>query len=149
MPSITDLKKTSKSNKLFEKKEYRPWGIEDSAPPLNKDNQAKQIEEKIEDIELEKTWRCLYGAKRILLELILKNIEETHKDHVITEAITTNQLASASSLPINTIKTSLQKLKQHNLIINYETKPGKGGFARYQIPKNIYEYFVKKFSSNP
>lgn len=167
MPSITDLKNIKKTNKVFKKKEYRPWNSEDDKKVAtsisriieSKDEVipiSKTTKNKVEtisnvnfiDIELEKTWRCLYGAKKILLELILKNIEEIHDNYVITSAITTNQLISDSSLPANTIKTSLQQLKHDTLVLNYETKPGKGGFARYKISKNVYEYFIEKFSSS-
>jgi hypothetical protein len=156
MPSITDFKNIKKTNKVFKKKEYRPWGIEEEiiTPPSkiiksennNLSSKTTQIPSSSIDIELEKTWRCLYGAKRTLLEIIIKNIEEEHDSYVITKAITVNQLFLASSVPVNTIKTSLQQLKQNFLISNYETKPGRGGFARYKISKNVYEYFIKKFS---
>ena len=166
MPSITDFKNTKKINKLFEKKEYRPWstvGEKKSSPPSsekirskNNSHHSEEIEENLQilpnnsptNAELDKTWRCLYGAKKTLLEIIINNIEENYDSYVITSAITTNQLLLESSLPINTIKTSLQQLKHNLLISNYETKPGIGGFARYKISKDVYKYFSKKFSSN-
>ena len=167
MPSITDFKNTKKINKLFEKKEYRPWGTvgekksyttssEKIRSENNKSHHSEEIEGNLQilpnnsstDSELDKTWRCLYGAKKTLLEIIINNIEENYDNYVITSAITTNQLLLESSLPINTIKTSLQQLKHNLLISNYETKPGIGGFARYKISKDIYKYFSKKFSSN-
>ena len=139
MPSIKDLK--NKKNKIFEKKDYRPW--------TEKGDSIKSNEEIIIDTtELEKIWRGLYGAKKIILNIILNNIEEDYNDYLVTNAITTNKLVNESSLPINTIKSALHQLKQNNIILNYENKPGKGGFARYQIPKNIYEYFINKYSSD-
>ena len=165
MPSITDLKNTKKINKIFRKKDYRPWNIqEEKQSPLtpsekieSKNNNilsSEQIESNLQilttacstDIELNKTWRCLYGAKKILLKIIIKNIEEDCGSYVITSAITTSQLFQDSAIPINTIKTSLQQLKHSLLISNYETKPGIGGFARYKISKDVYEYFIEKFS---
>ena len=167
MPSITDFKNTKKINKLFKKKEYRPWGTvsekkssTSSSEKIRSGNNNSHYTEEIEgnlqilpntsftDAELDKTWRCLYGAKKTLLEIIINNIEENCDSYVITSAITTNQLLLESSLPVNTIKTSLQQLKHSLLISNYETKPGIGGFARYKISKDVYKYFVKKFSSN-
>ena len=139
MPSIKDLK--NKKNKIFEKKDYRPW--------TEKGDSIKSNEEIIIDTtELEKIWRGLYGAKKIILNIILNNIEEDYNDYLVTNAITTNKLVNESSLPINTIKSALHQLKQNNIILNYENKPGKGGFARYQIPKNIYGYFINKYSSD-
>jgi hypothetical protein len=164
MPSITDLKNIKKTNKIFKKKEYRPWAGEEENKPTNKIIESKEKSsvsldklknnkeiiqhEHFLEIDLEKTWRCLYGAKKTILGIILTHIEETQNEYVITNAITTNQLILDSSLPANTIKTTLQQLKQDYLIVNHETKPGKGGFARYKISKNVYEYFVAKFSSN-
>ena len=151
MPSITDLKNIKKPNKVFEKKEYRPWD-EKNDIPLSKSNPLKVNKESNVDnsspVELEKIWRGLYGAKKTLLKIILQNIEETHDSYIVTKAITISQLLTASSLPVNTIKAALQLLKHSDLISNYETKPGKGGFARYQVPKRVYEYFIEKYSSN-
>jgi hypothetical protein len=151
MPSITDLKSTNKKNKIFKKKEYRPWGDKNSDPIL--ENEVVNIEKELNvnsfnSAELEKIWRGLYGAKKIILNIILQNIEETQENILITKAITIKALLSDSSLPINTIKSALQQLKSSNLISNHETKPGKGGFARYQVPKKIYEYFTKKYTSD-
>ncbi|MDG1437293.1 MAG: hypothetical protein P8P83_05910 [Rickettsiaceae bacterium] len=167
MPSITDFKNTKRINKLFKKKEYRPWGTvgekqstTSSSKTIQSENNnslyTEEIESKLQilpstsstDAELDKTWRCLYGAKKTLLEIIINNIEENCDSYVITSAITTNQLLLESALPVNTIKTSLQQLKHNLLISNYETKPGIGGFARYKISKDVYEYFIKKFSLN-
>lgn len=151
MPSITDLKNIQKPNKVFEKKEYRPWDDKNDIPIL-KSKPLKVNEESNVDnstpVELEKVWRGLYGAKKTLLKIIIENIEETHDSHIITRAITISHLMTTSSLPVNTIKSSLQLLKHSDLISNYETKPGKGGFARYKVPKKVYEYFIEKYSSN-
>lgn len=153
MPSITDLKNIKKTNKLFQKKEYRPWSHENKnetsiTKTIEKSQKKISLQSNFTDTDLEKIWRRLYGAKKTLLEIILNNIEEKHDHFVITKAIMVSQLVTNSSLPTNTIKTSLQQLKQDMLILNYERKPGKGGFARYKIPKNIYNYFINKFSSS-
>lgn len=160
MPSIIDFKNIKKTNKVFKKKEYRPWGVEEELiSPLSKTikSENKNPSPKTTktpscssstDIELDKIWRCLYGAKRTILEIIIKSIDEEHDNYVVTKAITVNQLFLTSSVPVNTIKTSLQQLKHTFLISNYETKPGRGGFARYKISKNVYQYFIEKFSSD-
>ena len=150
MPSITDLKSIKKTNKIFKKQEYRPWDEKDI--PVSKNEPLKRDKElnvdNINSVELEKIWRGLYGAKKTLLKIILQNTEETHDGYIITKAITISQLMTNSSLPANTIKSALQLLKHSNLISNYETKPGKGGFARYKVPTKVYEYFVERYSTN-
>jgi hypothetical protein len=145
MPSIKDM---DKLNKNFKKKEYRPWSKkenETSSVSL-KDNKSQLNNDTKED-ELEKIWRYLYGSKKIILEYLIQNINETKNEYVVTSPITTNQLNVDSSLPENTIKASIQQLKGSSLISNYETKPGKGGFARYKISIEIYKFLVEKFSS--
>ena len=151
MPSITNLKNIKPTSKLFEKKEYRPWSEKNQ--PLELSNKILNIEKKsltyeTDPSKLEKIWRGLYGAKKSLLGILLNSIEETHENHLITGVITTNQLVSDSALPVNTIKASIQQLKLDALISSYETKPGKGGFARYKVPKDIYKYFVEKYIPN-
>jgi len=150
MPLITDLKSIKKTNKIFKKQEYRPWDKKDI--PVSKNEPLKRDKElnvdNINSVELEKIWRGLYGAKKTLLKIILQNTEETHDGYIITKAITISQLMTNSSLPANTIKSALQLLKHSDLISNYETKPGKGGFARYKVPTKVYEYFVERYSTN-
>lgn len=148
MPSITDLKNIKKTNRVFEKKEYRPWDNKNDAPKLDSNLNKDSTIDNNSPTELEKVWRGLYGAKKTLLNIILQNIEEKHDSYLITQTITISQLMTISSLPANTIKSALQLLKNNNLISNYENKPGKGGFARYKISKNIYEYFTQKYSSS-
>ena len=145
MPSITDLKNIKKPNKVFEKKEYRPWDDKNDIPIL-RDNPLKINEKSNVDslthVELEKVWRGLYGAKKTLLKIIVESIEERHDSYLITRVITISQLMASSSLPANTIKSALQLLKHSDLISNYETKPGKGGFARYKVSKKVYEFEI-------
>lgn len=150
MPLITDLKSIKKTNKVFKKQEYRPWDEKDIL--ISKNESLKSDKElnvdNINSVELEKIWRGLYGAKKTLLKIILQNTEEIHDGYIVTKAITISQLMTNSSLPANTIKSALQLLKNSYLILNYETKPGKGGFARYKIPTKVYEYFVERYSTN-
>ncbi len=163
MPSIKDLKSHPKPNKMFKKKEYRPWDenktnnsieeitIEKKAQTLVSTEPKTKKEPKEGtpiNNDLEKIWRGLYGAKKTIFEIILRNIEENHENYIVTNAITADLLSSSSSLPPNTIKATIQQLKYNLLIENYETKPGKGGVARYKISKEIYKYFGNKFSSS-
>lgn len=161
MPSITDLKKLKKT-KIFEKKEYRPWD-EKSAISLSQNtnnsvlkNENLEVNTKLKDhntdnlnsVNLEKVWRYLYGAKKVIFEQILKNIEETHEQHVITYPLTTPEIATDTLLPQNTIRSATQRLKKEGLIFFHEKKTGKGGFARYSIPLDVYKFFIKKFSQD-
>ena len=148
MPSIKDLDNIKKPNKTFEKKGYRPWDIKNDTLQNESSNNYSQIsvESNVESFDLEKIWRYLYGAKKDVFSEILKNIEEIHDSHVITHSLTANQLTSNTSLPQNTIRAAIQRLKKDGLLFYYEKKPGKGGFARYLIPVHIYNYFTEKFS---
>lgn len=160
MPSINDFKEAKKNSSLFKKKDYRPWN-EDVQLPHNK-NDSKEIKKtsknnsKVEEIithelnslDLERIWRHLYGAKKILLEQVINNIEEKNQAYYITFSLSTKQLEKTTSLPANTIRSNFQRLKKEGLIFFYERKPGIGGFARYKIPKSLYEFFSKKFSTN-
>ena len=156
MPSITDLKNTKKTNKTFQKEEYRPWEKNNkiSSAKENKEDALSESKKNnintvsnTNDIDLEKFWRGLYGANKAVLELLVQDIEETYDEYVITNSITINKLILECSLPPSTIRSSLQNLKRESIISSHETKRGRGGFARYKISKNTYKYFIEKFSS--
>lgn len=161
MPAITDFTKTKKINKKFQKKEYRPWDIAVNDPNekaiiieqdkiLNTTTSLSNEEAAQEtpfNIDLNMQWRRLFGAKKQLLVYILKNIEEVNQNEVITQIITLEQLTQDLKIPINTIKGSLAQLKKHNLIKNEDAKPGRGGYARYKIPKKIFLFIEEKLKT--
>jgi hypothetical protein len=97
---------------------------------------------------LEKEFRGLFGAQKIILQHLLTLGEERIDEYVITKSISMDEFALACQLPPNTIKTMLQKLKHKNLILRYENKPGRGGYARYRIIKIVYDFFVEKYFHN-
>jgi hypothetical protein len=151
MPSITDIKNIKKPSRLFEKREYRPWSDSSDSSTLGISQNINKpvIEPNVHTpYELEKIWRYLYGAKKVLLKEVINNIEEKCSDHVITSALNARQLSTNTSLPINTIRSAVQRLKQDGIIFYYEKKPGRGGFARYLIPVAIHSFFQKKFSQD-
>lgn len=149
MPSINELKNIKKTSNLFKKKDYRPWT--ESTQLLKKEELIEDIKIKKTEydskipLDLEKIWRHLYGAKKIILEQIINNIEEKNKDYCITYPLNTSQLEKITSLPANTIRSNFQRLKKEGLILFYERKPGVGGFARYQISYSLYNFFSEKF----
>ena len=174
MPLITDLLHKKEGSKLFQKKTYRPWDDElimsssqinindDSSEALasedknidaSKENDidttiaADQL--KINQIscqDLEKEFRGLFGAQKIILQYVLKLIEDRLTEYVITKSISMDEFTIECNLPPNTIKTMLQKLKHKNLLETHEYKPGRGGYSRYKIPNDVYNFFTKRYS---
>lgn len=154
MPSINDIKQPNKKSNIFIKKDFRPWTEntqssqeEESIEKTQKSSITTSI--KVSNIEdcssLDKIWRHLYGAKKLILEQIINSIEEKNKDYCITYPLSTKQLEEITSLPVNTIRSNLQRLKKEGIIIFYERKPGIGGFARYQISFSLHKFFTEKF----
>ena len=145
MPLITAIKEKKRNSKTFKKTNYRPWDYEsDNTPPyktsapIYKPSKLNKV-----DISLSKICRDLYGAKKTLLIYILKNIEEKNEEEVITKNILIEDLVAHSQIPVNTIKRSLKKLKEINLIDTHEKKPGRGGYARYKLSKEVFIYLEK------
>jgi hypothetical protein len=165
MPLITDLIKKEVNTK-FKKKEYRPWDLSITNPseenlksePSNT-HEARNIAKEIagnegdlnvtipSPLNLEKEWRNLYGAKKDVLIYMIKKIEEDNDNRIITKNITLEQLVNELQLPPNTIKGALQQLKKSNLLYTEENKPGRGGYARYRILKNVYTFFEAKIKN--
>jgi predicted transcriptional regulator len=96
------------------------------------------------DQNLEKEFRRLFGAEKTILEHLLKLAEERSDEYVITKSITIDEFASSCNLPPNTVKTMLQKLKHKKFLLKHESKPGRGGYARYRIFKKVYNFFMKR-----
>jgi hypothetical protein len=97
------------------------------------------------DQNLEKEFRRLFGAQKTILQHLLTLVEERSDEYVITKSITMDEFALVSNLPANTIKAMLQKLKQKNLLLKYENKPGRGGYTRYRIFKSVYNFFMERY----
>lgn len=152
MPSIDDIKKTKKQSSLFKKTEYRPWSThhkESVKLDMQKNNgiSDKTPEDNVlNSYDLEKIWRYLYGAKKLLLKIIVNSIEENNDHYVITYPLSSQRLSEETTLPINTVRSASQRLKHDKIIFYYEQKPGRGGFTRYKIPVRVYKYFLEKFS---
>lgn len=140
MPLVSDLQ-LNKKNK-FEKKAYRPW---DHTLPIADETEILLNNEKLDEkyIDLQKELRALYGAQKVIILYLLKQIDETTDHYVVTKNISMNDLISMSNIPENTIKGTLQKLKSKNLFETYENKPGRGGYARYKFTKNIYDFLFE------
>jgi hypothetical protein len=163
MPLITDLKIKKEVATRFKKKEYRPWDIftETEKSTVGQiDNSEVEIvtQEQISkknilsevvfhSSNLEKEWRNLYGAKKEVFIYMIKKIDERDETKVITENITLEQLTADLQLPPNTIKGALHQLKKSNLLYTEETKPGRGGYARYRILKDVFFFFETKIKN--
>ena len=75
---------------------------------------------------------------------MIKKIDETYETKVVTQNITLEQLVADLQLPSNTIKGALYQLKKSNLLYTEENKPGRGGYARYKIIKDVFLFFQTK-----
>jgi hypothetical protein len=139
----------------FQKKSYRPWDLVDSSASKKQENIEQKTDLKhIESVEAEivesntglnlrKELRNLYGAQRVVMQYLLKQIEEEVGEEKITKNISINDFVLTCKIPPNTVKATLQKLKAKKLVATYESKPGRGGFGRYNIQKIVYEFFAK------
>lgn len=114
---------------------------------------SKNITTKIKDLkinqcsdqDLEKKFRGLFGAQKIILQYILTLIDDKLAEYVITASVSMDEFIIKCNLPPNTVKTMLQKLKHKNLLQTYEYKPGRGGYAKYKLPLEVYDFFMKKY----
>lgn len=178
MPLIKDVLKETEHKKKFQRKAYRPWDDEVSTPSIDQkkeefikecvsdlaesveiltpknlsivslpSNGGKQ-EKAIEDLDLEKCLRDLYGAQRVVFKFLINLQTQEINDICVTQPISTNEIALATKLPTNTIKTVIGRLKSKNLIKTSEWKPGRGGYGRYGFDSSVYSFFLKKFAES-
>lgn len=98
-------------------------------------------------LDLKKELRNLFGAQKIIIQYLLRQIEENDDEYFFTKAISMDEFTTECKLPPNTIKGMLQKLKNKKLLEAYENKPGRGGYARYKFAKIIYSFFIKNFNN--
>lgn len=139
MPLISDGIKNKNKSTFFKKATYRPWDNSETDASEKKLSLVDKKKTYKKDIAVEKLCRHLFGAKKVLLVYMLENIEETNNGMVITNNIVTSDIIKSSNLPTNTIKKSIQQLKEMSIISTYDQKPGRGGFARYFLSKEVYE----------
>lgn len=107
---------------------------------------AKEQEKTIEKLDMEKCLRDLYGAQRIVFKFLINLQIQEISGTFITQPVATNEIALATKLPANTIKTVIGRLKGKNLIKTSEWKPGRGGYGRYGFDPDVYNFFLKKFA---
>lgn len=147
MPLIKDLK--VKTTNKFKKKSYRPWdtiadtNLQEEKIQFVDDN--KIVLPSYDNDELNKIWRFLSNTKQIVLKYLTEISKEENDGLILSDVLIINEVANNLSLPVNTLKASLQNLREEKLIFNYETKPGRGGFTRYSIQNDLYQYLKEKF----
>lgn len=97
-------------------------------------------------LDMEKCLRDLYGAQRVVFRFLMNLQAQEINSVFITQPISTNEIALATKLPANTIKTVIGRLKNKNLIKTSEWKPGRGGYGRYGFDPDVYNFFLKRFA---
>ena len=175
MPLIKDIIKDTEHKKKFQRKAYRPWDDEvplqaeakkeindntgdDAKLTIEVLNSKKEEPDllpislktekqtmPVENLDMEKSLRDLYGAQRVIFKFLVNLQVQELEGSFITQPISTNEIALATKLPVNTIKTVIGRLKLKKLIQTFEWKPGRGGYGRYGFDNNIYNFFIKKF----
>lgn len=98
------------------------------------------------EVSLKKELRNLFGAQKIIMHYLIAQVEENNEEYIVTKAVTIEEFIQECKLTPNTIKGMLQKLKNKKLLETHENKPGRGGYARYKFPKEIYSFFAKNLS---
>jgi len=105
-----------------------------------------QKQEETIKLDMEKCLRELYGAQRIVFKFLVNLQVEEIGGIFITQPVATNEIALATKLPANTIKTVIGRLKNKSLIKTSEWKPGRGGYGRYGFDIDVYNFFLKRFA---
>lgn len=153
MPSINDIKITK--SKKFEKKVYRPWDDEIVTDVPNIDNiivepigdsvsNVEDIDNTIlvnKIIDLKKFERGLYGVQKSSLYFLIKNVINVDENFAYTKDLDNIEFCEAIKAPISSIKVAISRLKKQNILENYESKPGRGGYTSFKISLEIYDHF--------
>lgn len=157
MPIITDEILSKARSKKFEKKSYRPWDslssqdtsvselLIDNLETINEEIEVRNIPDNV-DFDMRRVDRGLCGLQRSCLINLLSKID--HKidfddNFVFTELFSVSQISNELNVPVNSVKSALNRLKKIGLVKKYEHKTGRGGFSVLKISKSAVNYFDK------
>lgn len=105
------------------------------------------VKDNFSSFDFKKELRNLFGAQKIIIQYLLKQIEDDNNIYLITKAISMEEFTLVCKLSPNTIKGTLQTLKAKKLLQTYENKHGRGGYARYKFSKEVYTFFSNNLIS--
>jgi hypothetical protein len=155
MPRIDDLK--NKKQKVFKKVSYRPWDTEledtqrsepQSPVPQNKESVPEKIKNEFSCEDVKKEICGLYGVQKNILIFLAKNTSTEDDSYCYTNHISHKEIMDHVHSSRASISSSLTRLKTKGLVYSVANKPGRGGFALYKIPKEIYIGLREKFSED-
>lgn len=139
---VSDNKEITKNNLLSTEKIKNETSKEEDSI-----THKSEILDNLITKDLEKFYRGLYGAKKIVLQSILDDMSYNEDGFGFSHPIFYNEFSLSIKIPVNSIKGALQKLKQAGILEIYDSKPGRGGYCCYKIREDIIMFFKNKSKS--
>jgi hypothetical protein len=88
----------------------------------------------------------LVGLQRAIIIFLYQECKKIRGK--TTNSITLNHIALCMETSSNSIKTTIQRLETKRCLIRKEYKNGRGGWAKYEIPENIFREIVDYETDN-
>ncbi|MDN3030531.1 MAG: hypothetical protein QMO91_04200 [Candidatus Tisiphia sp.] len=152
-PEHTKIIDSTSSNNLSTDTQITPVHYHDTLGICNNIDQpssslvSKVLTQDSVNLDLRKELRNLFGAQKVIMQYLLKQIEEEDSTYLITKVIAREECIKKCNLTSNTIKGALQQLKFKKLLEPHENKHGRGGYARYKFNKEVYSFFSNNLDS--
>ena len=102
-------------------------------PETRKETNRRQSVDKVETIF---SFSSLVGNQRKIVFFIYNQCRQTAS--IVSPPITLEHLSKSCQIPINSMKKTIQRLKEKNIIIRSSSKSGRGGWTQYKLVQPVY-----------
>lgn len=146
----------------FKKISYRPWDSEEpeiKTTQIEINNKADSIllnnketnrlvettfngdkSDKLKRNDLEMEVASIIGVQRNILFFIIKELSSYEEESFFyTKPIYLMDISNHTKASILTVKTSLARMKQKNIVESVHHKTGRGGFVSFRVRKDLVE----------
>lgn len=153
-PDIIETKIAEKNKVVSDNKEITKTNLLSNEKVKNRTSKKEDIithkSGNLDNIvakDLDKFYRGLYGAQKIVLQSILDDMSHNEDGFGFSHPLFYNEFSLSIKIPVNSIKGAIQKLKQAGILEIYDSKPGRGGYGCYKIREDIIMFFKNKQKS--
>jgi hypothetical protein len=88
----------------------------------------------------------LVGLQRNIILLIYNECKANRSN--LTDPLTLEYISNTLKIRVGSIKTTVQRLLEKQVLVRTEYKSGRGGWAKYELPESIYREILSLESSH-
>lgn len=141
--SITNNKQTDNKKRIKNRKWQQTDNKVTTKPITQVATKWQQIDNKV---TTNRPFSALVGLQRSITLLIYQECKKSRSK--ITDPLTLEYIGHQIKSDKRTVKTSIYRLEVKGYLLRKEYKNGRGGWTRYELPKEVFHELLQSESSN-